>query len=282
MRFVSTGENDSFSRNEQALLTAQDEQDLRAEINKFTERFFAMDTAERRQAHAELLRRTHGYPALQAHLKRLAAGLSLTAASFPAAGEDERQLVKFAMRSFVCWPAEAARMRQAFSRSLNEDRHWNNVARRLSERVPQFAALIPELLPVIEWDVWDAVRKSAANNPSFRPSQFFELPPWWGVLIAVGAVAFAFLISAEPDPGFWIQGRFSQRKSPTGYSIEDFTTEYDREQIRKLNTPGSPEGEALRKIIHGTQTIPAEKNAKESKANRSRIPAKPTPLRSLD
>ncbi|SFI39985.1 hypothetical protein [Planctomicrobium piriforme] len=229
LRVLTAPSTRRFAMADAAVLTNAEERLLRIKIDEFGQKFFRIEVERRAELHAKLVQRTKQFPALQAQLKRLAEALDLKPTELRLKDADERQLAELALKSFVSWPADAARLRQAYAK---EHAEIDAVVKRLAKSAPAIAALIPELLPEPTGRNWWGRRQ----KPSAPKSRKFAVktvqdegtknPYWFGLLILLFfLVRVGYRASQLPPVRNVFQNsngtpvQFPQ--NPTGVRIED-------------------------------------------------------------
>lgn len=154
-----------------AMVRADSEADLRAEVETFADRFFLFAPPERRERWAELLQRCEWVLPLAVRLQSLRVGLD-THVVPPADDPDAAELVERACELFVMRaPARAQRRREFLEEMAGEPSRWVAAARRLrGARSDIIAALAPEFLdsllgqPLLDRKVVRQLKKKVPKN----------------------------------------------------------------------------------------------------------------------
>ncbi len=163
------------------MLAAEDR--LRAEVDTFAGRFWALDPAERRRTWNGLSARCSAFPALGSWLERLEPALPVKPV-FPVPMDPQvSELLRRTQELYVLRPGEAAREHREYLRQMRRDRgSWRNAVQTLRRVYPDFAALAGPLLSDLESTRKKVkrrrVRKETVGQGSRRSSS-----AWWAFLL---------------------------------------------------------------------------------------------------
>jgi hypothetical protein len=180
---------------------------LRGLVEDLAEHYWGVPPQERRRQWEELVRSCTGFPALEARLRSLRAGLEVIPRLTDETDASIRELGRQILDLYVRRPAERGPARQALiRRMLLRMDFWQETARQLQERHPDIARLQSELLEGVA--TWRTRQRQLEKN---RKRLYARKPAaaasgggykgWsWGagVLVFVVVRVFVSLLNSSP------------------------------------------------------------------------------------
>jgi hypothetical protein len=249
-----------------------EEERLRGLTEDFADRYWTMPPQERRCQWQELARACTGFPALEARLRSLQAGLDVAPRLDDETDAYIREIGKQVLDFYVQRPADRGPARQVLIRRMLLRMHfWQETARQLQERHPEVARLQGELIEgLATWRTHhrqlEKNRKQLRRKPAAASSGGGGYKGWgWGAGVALFLV-FRFMIalfdhSSPSTPPAADFSKYQKQLAPYPFKVDG--------QTRKGSEPDLGPGmlktdEQARKILEQLNQMKSDEGTRKA------------------